>query len=210
QLEGQITLANGHPAGYPTKPLAVLHCQNGKWLITAWQNTPVMTHTFADPPPPKQTPTLLQPGEGETLLEVIGQRVVTAKVKSVETGGRWSLVEYVAPPHFTGPPPHFHREMSESFYVLSGELSVAVENEVSTHSAGSFVNVPAGMTHTFANQLDHPTTFLIWMSPGGFEQYFADLHQLIATEGGQWPLSDMRKVAVIEQKYDINYPQQSS
>ena len=48
QLQGQITLANGQPAGHPTKPLAVLHRQNGQWLIAAWQNTPVMPHPLAD------------------------------------------------------------------------------------------------------------------------------------------------------------------
>jgi len=56
QMTGQITLANGQPAGYPTRPLAVLHRQNGSWLITAWQNTPVMPHPLADAPETGQEP----------------------------------------------------------------------------------------------------------------------------------------------------------
>jgi uncharacterized protein (TIGR02246 family) len=47
-LTGQITLANGEPAGFPTCPLAVMQRHGDAWLIVAWQNTPVMPHPHAD------------------------------------------------------------------------------------------------------------------------------------------------------------------
>jgi len=41
-----------------------------------------------------------------------------------ETAGRFGLVEYRLAPHSPGAAPHYHQTFSESFYVVSGELTV--------------------------------------------------------------------------------------
>jgi uncharacterized cupin superfamily protein len=40
------------------------------------------------------------------------------------TGGRFGLVEYRLAPRSRGAQPHYHRTFSESFYVVSGRLTL--------------------------------------------------------------------------------------
>ena len=45
---------------------------------------------------------------------------------------------------------------------------------------------------------------LIWLSPGGFEQYFLDMEELVKNEPA-WPPSDLGKVFDLMAKHDT-YP----
>src|SRR5829696_9909961 len=72
------------------------------------------------------------------------------KATAEQTGGRFSLVEQLAP-RGMATPLHVHREDHESFYVIEGELTVYLED--SDHSipasAGEFVHIPGGVVHAF-------------------------------------------------------------
>jgi quercetin dioxygenase-like cupin family protein len=150
-------------------------------------------------------PIIRLPDEGDTLN---GMGItITHKARSAETGGSWALVQYSAPSGFNVGPPHYHEYLTEAFYVLEGELTAQVGEERLTAPAGSFVNIPPGVLHTFANKAPEPVTFLLFLSPGGFENYFDDVAQLLAEEG-TWPPADMRKVHAIQAKYDMRFPEQ--
>lgn len=83
------------------------------------------------------------------------------------------------PPQFSGPPVHYHKEMWEAFYVMEGELTLVLGNEVRTASSGSYTMIPPETRHTFRNDSDNPVKCLIWCSPGGFEEYFRRLVPII-------------------------------
>jgi mannose-6-phosphate isomerase-like protein (cupin superfamily) len=72
-----------------------------------------------------------------------------------------------------GPGPHFHRTMSESFYILSGTVRIYDGREwVETHP-GDFVHVPEGGIHGFRNESGEPASLLIHFAPGApREAYF--------------------------------------
>jgi hypothetical protein len=55
---------------------------------------------------------ILQPGEGN-IMEIMGRNLAFLASKE-QTNGMWSLIEYTAPPHSPGPPPHYHKEMEEA------------------------------------------------------------------------------------------------
>ena len=59
--------------------------------------------------------------------------------------GGWSRIR-------EGPGPHSHPE--DIFYVLEGTMSLLVDGEWTHASKGSFVLVPGGVTHDFANRSD--------------------------------------------------------
>jgi mannose-6-phosphate isomerase-like protein (cupin superfamily) len=61
------------------------------------------------------------------------------------------------------------------FYVLDGTLTVQVEDELLEAPPGSFLCVPPGTRHTFANRCDDPVRFLNFNTPGGFEEYMREL-----------------------------------
>lgn len=142
------------------------------------------------------------PGEGRAIT--IAGEVVTFKATSQDTDGAWSLLEFNVPPHFAGPPLHWHKEEVEAFYVLSGTLTLQFEKRVVKSPAGSFALVPPGVVHTFSNQEDVPVTFLALLSPGGFEGFIEEMDVLMQQET-TWPPADMNKYAALNRKYGM-YP----
>jgi quercetin dioxygenase-like cupin family protein len=94
------------------------------------------------------------------------------KLRSEETGGHTSLIEVNAGPQFAGPPLHVH-DFDEAFYVLEGELTFQVEQELVTKGAGELAFVPRGVPHTLANRSGASARYLIVCTPAGFERSFA-------------------------------------
>ena len=148
-------------------------------------------------------PLLLKPGAGPALsfFEV----ELGFKVSSPDTEGAWALVEYEAPPKFAGPPLHWHKITNECFYVLEGEVTFRMGEQVFVGEAGAMVYIPARTLHTFSNQSDQPARFLTFISPGGFEEYFKELVALAQSELS-WPPQDMGKLMALYRKYDTFLP----
>jgi hypothetical protein len=66
----------------------------------------------------------------------------TVKASAEQTGGRFALIEELAPGG-AGTPLHRHAEDDETFYVLEGEITFYLEDDHPvTATAGSFVHVP--------------------------------------------------------------------
>jgi mannose-6-phosphate isomerase-like protein (cupin superfamily) len=73
----------------------------------------------------------------------------------------------------SGPDPHFHRTISESFFVLSGTVRLYDGQRWVDATAGDFLHVPAGGVHAFRNESDAPASMLILFAPGApREPYF--------------------------------------
>ena len=138
-------------------------------------------------------------GEGEKLSAFGIDIYFRATVE--KTNGLWSMIEYHLPPSPLGPPPHYHKKMQEIFYVLEGELEFILAGKSINAPAGTLVAIAKNDVHTFKNSLDSMAKFLIWFSPGGFEQYFIDMEDLVKTESS-WPPSDMTKVFALMAKHD--------
>lgn len=101
------------------------------------------------------------------------------------TGGEFGLYEVKMGPHSPGPSTHFHRTISESFYVLSGQLDLFDGERWVKGRKGDFLYVPAGGLHAFRNTADEPVTMLMLFSPGApREEYFERVAEM-ARRGGQ-------------------------
>jgi quercetin dioxygenase-like cupin family protein len=75
------------------------------------------------------------------------------------------------------PPPHVHRRHVESFYVLEGELTFTTNGSEVRAGAGTWVQIPPGVPHTFAFTGDGPTRFLDVHTPGcGYGAFLRGLH----------------------------------
>ena len=76
----------------------------------------------------------------------------------------------------SGPGPHFHRSMSESFYILSGTVKIFDGRTWIDTQPGDFVHVPPGGIHGFRNESGEPACMLLHFSPGApRETYFEGL-----------------------------------
>jgi quercetin dioxygenase-like cupin family protein len=73
----------------------------------------------------------------------------TVKTSAEQTGGRFALIEELAPGGVSTPL-HRHAEDDEAFYVLEREITFYLEDDQPvTATAGWFVHVPGGAVHAF-------------------------------------------------------------
>src|SRR6476660_7484298 len=96
------------------------------------------------------------------------------------TGHRLGVGEITLPPHTDGPPQHRHAQHDEGFYVVSGTARFTVGDAMYDAPAGTFVMVPPGASHTFANLGDQTVVLLNSFTPALYVQYFRDLRDLIS------------------------------
>jgi mannose-6-phosphate isomerase-like protein (cupin superfamily) len=97
------------------------------------------------------------------------------------TDGQLGLYRWEMGPGRGGPDPHFHRSITESFYVLSGTIRLHDGTEWVDGHPGDFVYVPQGGVHGFRNESGEPASMLILFTPGApREDYF----ERVATAAG--------------------------
>jgi mannose-6-phosphate isomerase-like protein (cupin superfamily) len=88
-----------------------------------------------------------------------------------ETGGELSLLRVELAPGGSGQL-HYHRQFSERFEAVEGELTVKLASGEKRLKPGESYTVAPGELHTFTNPTEKPVTFLVELRPGhsGFEQ----------------------------------------
>lgn len=119
-----------------------------------------------------QPPTLRSPREGRTIA-VVGD-VYRFLVTGEDTNGKYALFEAIVPPG-GGPPPHVHSREEEGFYILEGEITFHIFDQVIVATAGMFANMPVGTPHSFKNESGKTAKMLISLAPAGLEQMFFEV-----------------------------------
>ncbi|HKW22077.1 MAG TPA: cupin domain-containing protein [Ktedonobacterales bacterium] len=92
--------------------------------------------------------------EWRTIVEPKTGARLTFETSGVETGGAFVRARGFLPAHAPGPPRHRHRTCSESFTVLSGQLTLNVAGRLIRLGPGENATVPPGIAHTFRNEGD--------------------------------------------------------
>lgn len=103
------------------------------------------------------------------------------------TEHRLGLGEITLAPHTDGPPQHRHAAHDEGFYVVSGAARFTVGTTTYDAAEGTFVMIPTGAPHTFANPTGVPTVLLNTFTPDLYVSYFRDLRDMIAAGGALTP-----------------------
>jgi mannose-6-phosphate isomerase-like protein (cupin superfamily) len=95
------------------------------------------------------------------------------------TDGRFGLYRWNMASGPGGPDLHFHRTMSESFFILSGTVTLGDGAKEVDARSGDYLYVPPGGLHSFKNRSDEPASMLLLFSPGApREGYFEGLLEL--------------------------------
>ena len=92
------------------------------------------------------------------------------------TNGAFGLYRWDMGRRPSGPAPHFHRSITESFYVLSGTVRLHDGRQWLDAGPGDFLHVPIGGVHGFRNESGEPASMLLLFTPGApREDYFETL-----------------------------------
>jgi mannose-6-phosphate isomerase-like protein (cupin superfamily) len=119
---------------------------------------------------------------GPDLVYPNGNRV-TYLATGEGTGGLYGLYRWEFSEAVSGPGAHFHRTVSESFYILTGEVKVYDGTAWVTARPGDFLHVPPGGLHGFRNESGEKASMLLHFAPGApREAYFEGLVRLASGE----------------------------
>ncbi len=114
---------------------------------------------------------VIPPGGGPSVWSLGGR--FTEKLGGAAVDGRLALVEALAM-RATEPPLHIHHREDEAWYILDGQMTFHVGDEVLTATAGSFAFAPRGIAHSFTVDVE-PTRVLVLVTPSGFERFAMEL-----------------------------------
>ncbi len=120
-------------------------------------------------------------GDGE--LVHIANTTIEIIEDGSRTGHRLGVARSTLPAKTPGPPQHRHREHDEGFFVTRGKLVFTVGSDTHEVPTGTFVMVPIGEPHTFANPFDEDAEFITTFTPDFYVQYFRDIEALATGSG---------------------------
>jgi mannose-6-phosphate isomerase-like protein (cupin superfamily) len=123
----------------------------------------------------KPKPIILTKDEGRHYA--MGAMSAIFKADEEETSANYSVSEWWLEPHSLGSGPHSHDENDEIFLVLEGTMSFLVGDEWIDAEQGTFLRIPATVTHDFANRNDKRAGIFNVYIPGGFERKMPSIVQ---------------------------------
>ena len=106
------------------------------------------------------------------------------------------------PAHTAGPARHVHTREDEGIYVIAGVLTAEVGDQRYEVGPESFLWMPRGVPHTFANLGDEEVWSIGLINPAGFEHFFADVAEYLASIEGP---PDEAVILRINERYGV-YP----
>jgi mannose-6-phosphate isomerase-like protein (cupin superfamily) len=146
---------------------------------------------------PEHGRTTIQRDEGDSVD--LGGLGVVFKIDGSETGGLFAVVEHPIEPRALAAPLHRHRNEDEYSFVLEGTLGALLGEEVVTAGPGTWVFKPRGQWHTFWNAGDSPCRIIEVIAPAGFERFFRELGDVLASAEP----NDRERFAGIRARYEL-------
>ena len=144
-----------------------------------------------------------EPGEGEAWWWL--GMLATIKVTKEQTGGRYALVEILAPDGYEAVL-HVHHQEDEGFYVLEGEMTFYVGEQTIKARPGSYLFGPKDVPHSFTVD-SGPARLLFVFSPAGLEGLVGEMGEPARARAvppqleGPPDESEMERMAAIATRY---------
>ncbi|WP_377266964.1 cupin domain-containing protein [Peterkaempfera sp. SMS 1(5)a] len=141
--------------------------------------------------------TIVRPGEGQSVhIPGFG---ADFKLWSDTTGGAVSMVEH---PFDVGviTAPHRHTREDEYSIVLEGEIGFRSDDAETVLGPGGYIIKPRGQMHAMWNAGDVRARMIEIIIPGGFEHYFRELGDLMASS-----VTDRGAFNELAERYGLTY-----
>jgi quercetin dioxygenase-like cupin family protein len=128
---------------------------------------------------------------------VLGDQVDMLVTHKMTGGSSATLLEFSPPGG--GPPPHRHQNEDETFYVVEGDYEFLVDGDRVKASAGDSSYRGRGTIHGFRNCGTTIGRILIFVQPGGFQNYLEEISPLSVP-------ADLSKLIEISNRYGTFFP----
>jgi mannose-6-phosphate isomerase-like protein (cupin superfamily) len=143
---------------------------------------------------------VVPPGGGQPVRRRFGEQTVIA-IRAADTRDAYVVRENAAPAGYSAVPFHIHHGAEEAFYILEGTMTVTTPEREVKAQAGSFVLIPRGTVHAFANHEAAPLRWLTFISPGWVSAWIEEEGALLEETGTQEP--DIARQNAIYEKYGL-------
>ena len=149
--------------------------------------------------------TVVQPGEGDRVALPGFGAVFT--LSSRNNGGEVAIVEH---PFAVGTltAAHLHTREDEHSIVLEGEIGFRSDDSEVVLGPGGYITKPRGQMHAMWNAGSEPGRIIEVITPGGFENYFRELGELLterANDPAGQPLHELPEFGELADKYGLTY-----
>ena len=125
---------------------------------------------------------MFRPVSGPAELDLGGGSRASYLATGETTRGQFGLYRWDMGAGPGGPATHFHRTISESFFVLDGVVELYDGSAWTSAGPGDFLYVPEGGLHAFRNDSGEPASMLILFAPGApREGYFEGLLEMFGS-----------------------------
>jgi mannose-6-phosphate isomerase-like protein (cupin superfamily) len=150
--------------------------------------------------------TVVQPWEGDTVVLPWGLGAVF-KLSSRTTGGEVAIVEHPFAVGAMGPP-HLHTREDEFSIVIEGEIGFRSDESEVVLGPGGYIMKPRGQMHAMWNAGSEPGRIIEVITPGGFENNFRDLGELLvahANDPAGQLFHELPEFGELARKYGLTY-----
>lgn len=149
--------------------------------------------------------TVVPPGEGDyAALPGFG---AFFKLSSKTNGGEVSIVEHPFEVGFITAA-HRHTREDEHSFVLAGEIGFRSDDSEVVLGPGGYITKPRGQMHAMWNAGNEPGRIVEIITPGGFENYFRELSELLGDHINSpvgTPLHELPEFGELADKYGLTY-----
>ncbi len=128
----------------------------------------------------------------------LGGTGVIFRLSGSDTQNAFVVVEHPLLPLTLAAPVHTHTREDEFSYILEGQVTVMIGDEVFTAGPGTWVRKPRGVPHSFWNAQSTPARVLEIITPPGFETYFMEMGDMVANHP-----RDFERMVKIQAKYGL-------
>lgn len=111
------------------------------------------------------------PTDEGTIWNMAPGRAASLKAQGTETGESMMVFEELAPPG-TETQFHLHHESDEAMFVLSGEFTFKIGDDISKGGPGTYAFMPRGQPHAWKNTGTEPGRVLIIYTPAAAGKMF--------------------------------------
>jgi len=114
----------------------------------------------------------------------IGALELRFLVDGTQGDGGLVMFEFIVPPGARVPAPHYHRDVDEAIYAISGTVTSTLDGKKHELKPGGSLFVPRGGVHTHENFHAEVAKTLIVMTPGLIRRrYFEEIAEAVNVPG---------------------------